>query len=184
MSTTQGAPREVALPITVFDALRSEIEKDVGTLGTVRALHHAGYRAGLAAAASVNREAGGDAFDLSSPAFWTHLSAYFSKRGWGSLEHRALHPGVGMLSSSDWAESAPGGGTDGGGNDAGCGVSTGLLSGLLSQLAGGAVAVLEVRCRSRGDAGCEFAFGSETTIHDLYGRMLDGSDLDQALQAL
>lgn len=179
MSTTSGAPREVALPVAVFEALRAEIEKDAGTLETVRAMHHAGYRAGLAAALSVNREAGGDAFDLSVPGFWTHLSNYFSKRGWGTLEHQAAHPGVGILSSGDWAESSPGAGSE-----AGCGVSSGLLSGLLSQLAGGAVAVLEVRCRSRGDDSCDFAFGSETAIHDLYGRMLDGADLDQALEAL
>ena len=180
MSTNSGIPREVALPVTVFKALRTEIEKDAGTLQTVRALHHAGYSAGLAAASSVNREAGGDAFALSSPGFWTHLSHYFGKRGWGSLEHRAIHPGVGLLTSPDWAEAIPGDG----GADAGCGVSSGFLSGLLSQLAGGAVAVLEVKCRSRGDDSCDFAFGSETAIHDLYGRMLDGDDLDQALEAL
>lgn len=179
MSTTSGAPREVALPVSVFEALRAEFEKDVGTLETVRALHHAGYRAGLQAAASVNRDAGGDAFGLTSPGFWAHLSDYFSKRGWGTLEHRRVHPGVGILSSSDWAESSTGGGSE-----AGCGVSAGLLSGLLSQLAGGAVAVLEVQCRSRGDERCDFAFGSETAIHELYGRLLDGVALDQALQAL
>jgi predicted hydrocarbon binding protein len=179
MSTRKGASREVALPVAVFQALRAEIEKDAGTLATVRALHQGGYRAGLAAAAFFDREAGGDAFALPQAAFWAHLSNYFAKRGWGTLEHRALHPGVGVLSSSDWAESSPGAG-----NEAGCGVSSGLLSGLLSQLAGEAVAVLEVRCRSRGDESCDFAFGSETAIHDLYGRMLDGADLEEALQAL
>ena len=86
---------------------------------------------------------------------------------------------MGVVSSSDWAESS-----SGKENDSGCGVSSGLLSGLLSQLVGEAVAVLEVRCRSRGDDSCDFAFGSETAIHDLYGKMLDGADLDQALQAL
>jgi len=180
MSTNSGVAREVALPVSVFEALRTEIEKDAGTLQTVRALHHAGYTAGLAAAGNVNREAGGDAFTLSSPGFWTHISDYFKKRGWGALEHRSLHPGIGLLTSQDWAEAVPGSG----GENAGCGMSSGLLSGLLSQLAGGAVAVLEVRCRSRGDGSCDFAFGSETAIHDLYGQLLDGNDLDRALEGL
>ena len=179
MTTPSGASREVAIPVAVFEALRTEIEEDVGTLETVRALHHAGYRAGLVAGLAMNKAAGGDALNLSPASFWSHLSDYFSKRGWGSLEHRAAHPGVGVVSSSDWAESS-----SGKENDSGCGVSSGLLSGLLSQLVGEAVAVLEVRCQSRGDDSCDFAFGSETAIHDLYGKMLDGADLDQALQAL
>jgi hypothetical protein len=46
------------------------------------------------------------------------------------------------------------------------------------------VAVLEVDCRARGADRCCFAFGSEVAIHDLYGHLLDGSDLDDALAAL
>ena len=179
MKAKSGVPREVALPVTVFEALRAEVENGAGTLETVRAMHHAGYTAGLSAAFMINREAGGDAFALASEPFWRLLSNYFSTRGWGTLEHRAAHPGIGVLSSGDWAESSAGAGSE-----AGCSVSAGLLSGILSQLAGDAVAVLEVRCRSRGHDACDFAFGSETAVHELYGRMLDGADIEHALQAL
>ena len=65
MSSSAATPREIAVPASVFEALRSELEKDAGTLRTVRAMHHAGYEAGLAAAAALHREAGGDAFALS-----------------------------------------------------------------------------------------------------------------------
>jgi hypothetical protein len=68
--------------------------------------------------------------------------------------------------------------------DASCCFSTGFLSGLLSELAGGPVAVLEIGCRTRGADACRFAFGSEQVIHDLYGRLLDGADFDGALAAL
>jgi predicted hydrocarbon binding protein len=170
MSSSAATTREVAVPVSVFEALRSELEKDAGTLSTVRAMHHAGYEAGLVAAAGVNRAAG----------FWGHLSAYFEKRGWGSLTHRAAHPAVAILSSRDWAEAAP----DSPSPEGACSFSAGFLSGLLSQLAGGAIAVLEVECRSRGDQACSFAFGSETAIHDLYGQMLEEADLERALQAL
>lgn len=180
MGRTVAPPREIAVPVSVFESLREELEKEAGTLQTVRALHHAGYDAGLAAALSVNQEAGGDSFQLNADGFWSTLSQFFSKRGWGTLRHRSVHPAVGILSSADWAEARP----DRMRSDATCGFSAGFLSGMLSQLAGGPVAVLEVDCRTRGGHACEFAFGSETAIHDLYGRLLDGADLDRALQEL
>ena len=51
-------------------------------------------------------------------------------------------------------------------------------------MAGGPVAVLEVTCRTRGDDACAFAFGSEGAVHELYGKLLEGADLDGALDAL
>ncbi|NIX42216.1 MAG: hypothetical protein GWN06_24335, partial [Gemmatimonadetes bacterium] len=54
----------------------------------------------------------------------------------------------------------------------------------LTELAGGPIAVLEVSCRARGDDCCDFAFGSETAIHGLYGRLLQGENLQAALAAL
>lgn len=180
MSRSGGGTKEVAMPVSVLHALRVQLKELAGSLETVHALHHAGYQAGIASAVTVHREAGGDAFSLSRSGFWDHLSHYLSKRGWGSVEHSDLHPAVGMLATTDWAEVE----TDDPSDDASCGFSTGYLSGLLSQLAGGPVAVLEVTCRSRGDDVCRFAFGSETAIHDLYGHLLEGEDLPTALEAL
>jgi hypothetical protein len=180
MGRTAAGPREIAVPVSVFDSLRDEIEKEAGTLQTVRALHHAGYEAGLAAATSMNHEAGGDSFSLRQPNFWSLLSGFFAKRGWGTLAHTTPHRAVGLLTSRDWAEATP----ERLRPDASCSFSAGFLSGLLSQLAGGPVAVLEVHCRSRGEDACRFAFGSETAVHDLYGKMLDGADLDAALASL
>lgn len=180
MGKSAGTIREIAVPAAVFDSLRSELAPEAGTLQTVRALHHAGYAAGLAAASAMDREAGGSSFALSQKGFWSTLSHFFEKRGWGRLQHDSPHPAVGVLRSTDWAEAS----SDANDPDATCSFSTGYLSGLLSQLAGGPVAVLEVSCRSRGDAACEFAFGSETAVHDLYGRLLDGADFDSALEAL
>ena len=104
-----------------------------------------------------------------------------ARRGWGTLRHEQAHDAVGLLHSRDWAEPPPDGPT---GSDASCGFTTGFLSGLLSALAGGPVAVLEVSCRGRGDDACTFAFGSETAIHELYGHLLDGADMAAALAAL
>jgi hypothetical protein len=180
MSRSAAAPREIAVPVSLFDSLRGELEQEAGTLQTVRALHHAGYRAGLSAAAALDEEAGGEAFSLSQAAFWKHLARYFSRRGWGELSHTTPHPAVGLLTSPDWAEAR----ADEVDADASCSFSAGFLSGLLSQLAGGPVAVLEVQCRTRGDRECRFAFGSETAVHELYGMLLDGADLSSALETL
>ena len=176
-----GRPgREIAVPTSVLVSLRLELEREAGTLEAVHALHRAGYSAGVESASAFHAESGGNAFEMSERAFWSRLQRYFSQRGWGTLSHRVAHDAVGILSSTDWAEAADGEVDP----DASCCFSAGFLSGLLSQLAGAPVAVLEVECRSRGGATCDFAFGSEAAIHDLYGRLLDGADLDGALAAL
>jgi hypothetical protein len=180
MSRSKGGPKEIAVPISVFGSLRTELEKEFGMLPAVRSLHHAGYQAGLAAAAIMNQEAGGDSLSLGQSSFWRLLSDYFSRRGWGTLSHRSPHTGVGILTSRDWVEA----GTDGENPGAGCSFSVGFFAGLLSQLADGPVAVLEVACRMRGDKACDFAFGSEAVIHSLYGHLLEGADLATALKAL
>lgn len=180
MSRNGGGPREIAVPMSVFDALRSELEAAAGTLQTVRALHQAGYEAGTAAAPILHLAAGGSSLGLSRDGFWSHLSGHFSKRGWGSLTHEAIHPGVGLIETRDWAEAN----VEEVSADASCSFSAGYLSGLLTELAGGPIAVLEVSCLGRGDDSCDFAFGSEAAIHDLYGHLLEGADLQTALSSL
>ncbi|MGE0159464.1 MAG: V4R domain-containing protein [Gemmatimonadales bacterium] len=169
-------PREIAIPATAFGSLRAHLEKEAGPLPTVHALHHAGYAAGAAAAPAL----GGGGASMGEDAFWSRLADFFSKRGWGVLRHARPHRAVGVLTSTDWAEASPGDG----GSDASCHFSAGFLSGLLTELAGGPVAVLEVGCRSRGGESCQFAFGSEGAIHELYGRLLEDHSLDAALAAL
>jgi hypothetical protein len=177
MNGRGSAPREIAIPATAFVSLRAHLEKEAGALPTVHALHHAGYAAGAAAAPAL---AAADPGSLGEAAFWTKLSDFFGKRGWGSLRHARPHQAVGLLTSADWAEASEGEG----GSDASCHFSAGFLSGLLTELAGGPVAVLEVGCRSRGGDSCQFVFGSEGAIHELYGKLLEEDDLDAALGAL
>lgn len=180
MSPTKGDVQEVVVPVSVLATIRKELQGEAETLQVVHALHRAGYEAGLQIAWAFHREAGGDAFASSQVEFWSILERFFSKRGWGTLSHRPAHDAVGVLASPDWAEAIEGE-VDPEGS---CCFSAGLLSGLLSQLAGGPVAVLETECRTRGGASCKFAFGSEAAIHELYGQLLEGTDLDRALAAL
>lgn len=177
MDHTATAFREVAVPVSIFDALRRELSKEAGALPTIHALHAAGFAAGSAAAEAFQADGAGE---LGEEAFWSHFAAFFQRRGWGTLTHATDHPAVGFLESRDWVEAEDVPVAD----DASCSFSTGFLSGLLSAVAGGPVAVLEVCCRARDEGSCRFAFGSESAVHELYGRLLDEADLDQALSDL
>lgn len=181
LSATAASTKEVVVPVQVFGILRRELEKEVGTLPAVRALHHAGYEAGVGGAASFESLAPSEPVpDMAAGDFWRRMERFFAKRGWGALTHDDVHPGVGVLTSPDWLEATP----DDTDPEGSCSFSTGYLAGLLAEVSGRPVAVLEVTCRSRGDDACRFAFGSEAVIHDLYGHMLEGADLLHALDAL
>ena len=179
MDALRGTYREIAVPVSVFGDLRDAMAKEAGPLPAIRALHAAGYAAGVAAADELRSPPEGDIMGLPADAFWARVAAFFSRRGWGTLAHEALYEAVGTLTSSDWVEGA---GPEG--DDASCSFSTGFLSGMLTSLSGGPIAVLEVSCRARGDGRCTFAFGNAAAIHELYGRLVEGADLSGALASL
>lgn len=178
MPTRPDNHREIAVPVMIFPSLRDALAEEVGVLPAIHALHNAGFSAGVAAAGTFS-PAGEDVLALPEGEFWGRVTAYFARRGWGGLTHEALHDAVGTLTSTDWSEAQVASG-----DDASCSFSTGFLSGFLSTLAGGDVAVLEVGCRARGDEACTFAFGNASAIHELYGILLEGGDLRTALATL
>lgn len=180
MDNAPGAHQEIAVPASIFATLRKELAKEAGVLPTIHALHASGYAAGSAAAGAFRTSQGEDVQAVPQDEFWARIGAFFARRGWGTLTHVPRHPAVGLLTSADWVE----GGEAHEEEDASCSFSTGFLSGLLTDLAGGPVAVLEVTCRGRGDGTCTFAFGAASAIHEVYGQLLDGAELDSALAAL
>lgn len=170
---------EIVVPATLFGDMRAALEKEAGPLVAVHALHAAGYAAGVAGAAALRTAPGEDLLALPQDVLFARITAFFARRGWGSLAHDPAHEAVGLLTSPDWSE-----GAGPAGEDASCSFTTGFLSGMLSTVAGGPVAVLEVACRARGDGRCSFAFGNAQAIHDLYGKLLQGSDVPSALASL
>jgi hypothetical protein len=56
-----------------------------------------------------------------------------------------------------------------------------LLADFLGRVSEGQVAVMEVECRSRGDARCRFLAGAPETLGILYDRMAQGSGYLEAL---
>lgn len=171
---------EVAVPATALLSLRRSLRSEAGPLAAVHALHAAGYDSGAALAGAFLEGIDGGSPNVAADAFWTRLSEFWSRRGWGSLTHRSPHPAVGLLSSSDWAEA----GEEGRETQPSCAFTAGMLSAVLGRAAGGRIAVLETTCRSRGDDACVFAYGSEEAIHRLYGILLEGADLESGLEEL
>jgi predicted hydrocarbon binding protein len=170
---------EISIPAQTLSQLRRSLREEVGPLSAIQALHGAGYATGDLLFESFSEHLNGPAAETGADALWSSLSEFFATRGWGSLVHESLHPAIGVLRSEDWAEADPS--TE---SQPSCAFSTGLLSSLLSRVAGGPVAVLEVECRSRGDAACAFAFGSEPAIQHVYARLLEGADLEEAVSTL
>lgn len=171
-----SSPREVALPARGLTELRRSLREEVGPLASVQALHAAGYAAGEEYYRGFVRAASADVGTMGTERFWRHLRRYFRQKGWGELRHESPHPGVGLLRSGDWAEASADSESQ-----PSCAFTSGVLSNFLTHAAGGAVAVLEVDCVSKGSDSCSFAFGSEATIQELYGHLLEGSSLSDAL---
>ena len=164
MHLRDGSIREVAVPASVLGSLRETLRRELGPLTAIHTLHSTGYDAGEVAYEAFRGTLRHSLEETLDGAFWSALALFLQQRGWGSVRHSAPHPGVGLLTSGDWAEAD-------GGHEAqpACAFSVGLISHLLTQVAEAPVAVLETSCRACGDAVCSFAFGSEATIHDLYG---------------
>lgn len=174
-SLRSRASREIALPASGLTILREVLSDEAGPVATVNALHAAGFRSGEQVWGDLDKDLG----TMSSSAFWTWASEWFSRRGWGSLAFDSVHEAVGRLSSSDWAEAE--GGDE---REPCCSFTTGLLSSLLTTAAGGEIAVVETACRARGDSACQWMFGSEATIHALYGSLLEGRTVEDALHEI
>lgn len=172
-------PREVSIPAAVFDHLRAALTDAAGEAAGVAALHAAGFASGEGLYELFDSSGDSRPAALGTTAFWTKIGRFFGERGWGRLEAESPHPGISLLASDDWAEA-----DSQGAEHSTCAFTSGVLSYLLTQTAGAPVAVLETSCRARGDDRCEFAFGSERTVHSLYSQLVDGHSFSEALARL
>ncbi len=179
MEREDRAP-EVSLPAATLIALRRALRKEAGPLATVHALHDAGYVSGDGFYEGLSRNFAEAPNAVAEGDFWKGLSREFETRGWGRLAHDRLHPALGLLRSAASPEADPSGDE----TQPGCAYTAGVLAHVLTRSADGPIAVLEVACRSRGDEECHFAFGSESAIHEVYGLLLEGRTLNQALDEL
>ena len=161
--------------------LRASLERDTGVQAAAY-LQEAGFAGGEelfgAYAAWLGSKYGvADPGSLDAARLGDVLSAFFSETGWGTLTVKPLGSSVVALDSAEWAEAAD----QGGAVYPSCHLSCGLLADFLGRMSGGTMAVMEVECRSRGDARCRFLAGSPETMATLYERMAQGMGYGEAL---
>lgn len=165
----------------VIHQLRAALERDTG-LQAASYLQEAGFAGGeelygeftrwLLSTRGVERPADLDARFLDEA-----LSRFFADQGWGTLTAQALGGAVLALDSAEWAEASD----EGRGEFPSCHLTCGLLADFFGRLSDGLVAVMEVECRSRGDARCRFLAAAPETLSALYDRMAQGSSYTDAL---
>ena len=175
MVRTGNRPPELAIPVASLAALRRALASEVGADAAARALASAGHAAGDALFTQLGTSEGDD-----EAAFWRKLTQLFISRGWGIIIHSNVHEGIGALEAGDWVEADP----EAYSPRPSCHFTTGMLANLLGNAAGAPVTVLEVECRSRGDARCRFFFGSTEAMQALYDRVGTGASADAALAEL
>jgi hypothetical protein len=174
---TETQARFVQVPAGLISSLRRALANDRQPMEAVNLLRQVGYEVGeqVHQALSEHLAASGGVGEQDADAFWAGVSDYFEGVGWGRVEHRRLHPGVGALDLVDWIEA----GSDGG--PAGCHLSTGFFTDLLGRVAGDGVVVMEVQ----GEPGrSRLLFGSGETLGAVYQSLASGASMDDALARL
>jgi len=137
-------------------------------------LQEAGYAAGeglYRAFAAANNPS-----DLDADLFAETLSEFFTSGGWGALTMSPVGTEALALDSSDWVEAEPG--TS---QTPMCFFSAGMLADFLGRLSDEPVSVMEVECRSRGDARCRFLSATPDVLQRVYEAMTEGRTYEDAL---
>ena len=160
-------------------ALRAALFRDLGA-NAASVLQEAGFAGGPAFFDAfgtwLSTHGHGAPENLAASEFATYAAEFFHDTGWGSIELGTL-ANVAVVDSPDWAESDPARPLD----FPGCYYTSGILSDFFGRLAGQAVAVMEVECRSMGGERCRFLVGSGEVLQRVYDAMAGGVPYEEAL---
>jgi bacteriochlorophyll 4-vinyl reductase len=148
----------------------------------VTILQEAGYAAGQAiytAFASWLPEHRGVANpgELDADLLADTLSEFFTSGGWGTVTMAPVGTGALAIDSNDWAEAEPGSA-----QSPMCFFTAGMFADFLGRLSDDTVAVMEVECRSRGDARCRFLSATPEVLDRVYNQMTAGRTYEEALK--
>jgi predicted hydrocarbon binding protein len=165
----------------VIHQLRASLERDTG-LQAAAYLQEAGFAGGeelyaVFAEWLARQRKGVRPSELDMQFLGEVLGEFFADQGWGRLDATPLGSAVIALDSTEWAEALD----DRQGEFPSCHLSCGLLADFLGRISQEHVAVMEVECRSRGEARCRFLAGSPETLGILYDRMAQGAGYREAL---
>jgi predicted hydrocarbon binding protein len=170
----------VRLPAAALTAFHRALADDRSPAEAAALMRRMGFESGASFHDAFRAWLDEDPSQLSVDDFWERLSDFFAELGWGRLRFQRLHSGVAELSSEAWAEAEPGGQA----RQPTCHFSTGVLADVLGRVSGDDLAVLEVECRSRGDAHCRFLLGGPEALRGVYERIRQGEGVPEALSAL
>ena len=182
MATTLSLPR-LAIGRASLQQLTAALEREVPAQAAAL-LREVGFAAGQAAYEGFV-ESVASRYGVETPQaldgryLGEALGGFFREDGWGSLTAEPLAPGLLALDSPDWAEAEPRGA-----HVPSCHFSTGLLSDFFTRLGGYQAAVMEVECRSRGDARCRFLVASPDLLTWLYEGMVAGASYESLVARL
>jgi len=172
----------VALPRASLLALNAALLREAGAV-SAGYLQEAGYAASesLFGAFTEWAAARGAASPADAPIdeFHAQMRDFFAECGWGTLDANSLGDDLLTLDSSAWVESDPALALE----HPSCHLSTGMFAGLLEQVGGEPLAVLEVECRSAGSARCRWLVGSPSVLGAVYEKMARGEDYAAAATA-
>ena len=159
----------VALSPRALHALRDRVGAE--------ALQEAGYAAGEATyrafAAWLPQVTGVDhPGDLAAPRLAEVLSQFFTSLGWGAIKVSPAGEAAVAMDADQWAEAAPEARLE----HPSCFFTSGMLADFMGRMANASLAVMEVECRSRGDARCRWLVGAPATLTAIYEHMTQGAD--------
>jgi hypothetical protein len=170
----------ISLPAATLLEIRRALVGESGASVAARALRNAGTATGDAIFWEISAQASTDPRQLGDGEFWSEIGDYLAYTGWGRVTHDRVHPGLGVVTSPDWAESDP----DAGEDRPTCWLGTGALSRIFTRIAGTRIDVVESSCRSRGDAVCTFVFGSAEAVEQVRALLRETRSLEAALLRL
>jgi predicted hydrocarbon binding protein len=138
-------------------------------------LQEAGYAAGAGLYQAFT--AAHNPSELDADLLGATLSEFFTSGGWGSVTITPVGTGALALDSTDWTEAEPGTA-----QAPMCFFSAGMLADFLGRISEETIAVMEVECRSKGDARCRFLSATPEVLERVYNDMTAGRTYEEALR--
>ena len=185
MSRSPTPQPEVLLPAVALATL-ARLSRD-GQEGLVEALNQSGEETGKVLHAGLT----GGAAAEGAASFWHQFDGLLRRRGLGSLTHRRLHAGIGLLHVSGGPESAPSLAGERAPETAAettCPFTTGVLRGILSAVAGRQVDLRPLvgnwEAHDGPEPGCRWIFGSTVALDQLNALLTSGQSLEDAVAHL
>lgn len=182
-SFTLGASALSAIPRSSLTTLRASLVRDLGD-GFAAVLQEAGYAGGESVLAAMRAWCAANGMaapeSLAYSQFQQAAARFFSETGWGTVTLEPLGDAAVAFDAPDWAESDPAAQMP----YPSCYYSAGMLADVFGRVADGQLGCLEVECRSNGAARCRFLLASPEVIAQVYQRLTEGVNYQDALKEL